>query len=64
MTTLVFSPLLVVLQLPLHLLLLLLLHLPTTLMGSSNTTCAYKSVQNISLVSQYFKFIYFSAKTF
>jgi len=38
------SPLLVVLQLPLHLLLLLLLHLPTTLMGSSNTTCAYKAV--------------------
>ena len=38
------SPLLVLLHLPVHLFLLLLLNLPTSLMGSTNTTCAYKKV--------------------
>merc|ERR550517_1495376 len=37
------SPLLVLLHLPVHLF-LLLLNLPTSLMGSTNTTCAYKAV--------------------
>jgi len=38
------SPFLVLLHLPVHPFLLLLLHLPTSLMGSTNTTCAYKAV--------------------